>query len=117
MPHNNHAPAASTAIHRRTFLGRTSLGLGALSLSAMGLNSLAAPTQLQAATSGLLGATHHTPKAKRVIFLCMAGGPSHIETFDPKPKLAELHGQPMPESFTAGQPIAQLQGQALKCQA
>jgi hypothetical protein len=47
----------------------------------------------------------------------MAGGPSHIETFDPKPKLAEMHGQPMPDSFTAGQPIAQLQGQALTCQA
>ena len=41
----------------------------------------------------------------------MAGGPSHLETFDYKPKLAEMHGQPMPESFTKGQPIAQLQGQ------
>ncbi|MCA9210642.1 MAG: DUF1501 domain-containing protein, partial [Planctomycetales bacterium] len=50
-----------------------------------------------------------------VIFLCMAGGPSHLETFDYKPKLAEMDGQPMPESFTAGQPIAQLQGQTLKC--
>ena len=45
----------------------------------------------------------------------MAGGPSHLETFDFKPKLAEMDGQPMPESFTAGQPIAQLQGQQLKC--
>jgi hypothetical protein len=54
-------------------------------------------------------------KAKRVIFLCMAGGPSHLETFDPKPTLAKLDGQPMPESFTQGQPIAQLQGQELKC--
>ncbi len=45
----------------------------------------------------------------------MAGGPSHLETFDNKPKLAELSGQAMPESFTKGQPIAQLQGQALKC--
>lgn len=40
----------------------------------------------------------------------MAGGPSHLETLDYKPKLAEMHGQPMPESFTKGQPIAQLQG-------
>ena len=45
----------------------------------------------------------------------MSGGPSHLETFDYKPKLAELDGQPMPESFTKGQPIAQLQGQELKC--
>ena len=56
---------------------------------------------------------HFPPRAKRVIHLYMAGGPSHLETFDYKPKLAEMHGQPMPESFTKGQPIAQLQGQQL----
>ena len=43
----------------------------------------------------------------------MAGGPSQLETFDYKPKLAELHGKPIPESFTKGQPIAQLQGKEL----
>jgi hypothetical protein len=50
-----------------------------------------------------------------VIWLTMAGGPSHLETFDHKPVLAKMHGQPMPESMTKGQQIAQLQGQALKC--
>ena len=60
--------------------------------------------------SGMIDPMHLAPKAKRVIFLCMAGGPSHLETLDYKPKLAEMHGQPMPESFTKGQPIAQLQG-------
>lgn len=54
-------------------------------------------------------------KAKRVIWLSMAGGPSHLETFDPKPKLAELDGQPMPESMTKGQQLAQLQGAKLMC--
>ena len=58
---------------------------------------------------------HFPPKAKRVIFLYQAGGPSHLETFDYKPKLAEMHGKPMPESFTKGQQIAQLQGQQLIC--
>ena len=58
---------------------------------------------------------HFAPRAKRVIYLYMAGGPSHLETFDYKPKLAEMHGQPMPESFTKGQPIAQLQGRKLTC--
>src|SRR5204862_7198393 len=58
---------------------------------------------------------HLAAKAKRVIFLYMSGGPSHLETFDYKPKLQELDGEPMPESFTRGQPIAQLQGQQLKC--
>ncbi len=45
----------------------------------------------------------------------MAGGPSHLETFDYKPTLARMHGQPMPESFTRGMPIAQLQGHKLVC--
>jgi hypothetical protein len=59
---------------------------------------------------------HHAPKAKRVIYLYMSGGPSHLETFDYKPQLDKLDGQPMPESFTKGQPIAQLQGAKLKVQ-
>jgi hypothetical protein len=58
---------------------------------------------------------HHVPKAKRVIWLYMAGGMSHLESFDSKPQLRRLDGQPMPESFTRGQPIAQLQGQQLRC--
>jgi len=64
---------------------------------------------------GVVRPLHHPAKAKRVIFLCMAGGPSHLETLDEKPKLAAMHGQPMPESFTRGKPIAQLQGQKLNC--
>jgi hypothetical protein len=58
---------------------------------------------------------HFPAKARRVIWLSMAGGPSHLETFDPKPKLVEMHGKPMPESFTRGKQIAQLQGQKLVC--
>jgi hypothetical protein len=58
---------------------------------------------------------HFPAKAKRVIFLYQAGGPSHLETFDFKPKLAEMHGKGMPESFTKGQQIAQLQGRPLIC--
>jgi hypothetical protein len=64
---------------------------------------------------GALAATHFRPRAKRVIWLYMAGGMSHLDTFDHKPKLAEMHGQPMPESVTQGQQIAQLQGQKLNC--
>ncbi|GIT29704.1 MAG: hypothetical protein Ct9H300mP1_17500 [Planctomycetaceae bacterium] len=45
----------------------------------------------------------------------MAGGASHLETWDHKPKLAEMNGKPMPESYTKGQPIAQLQGKKLTC--
>jgi hypothetical protein len=100
---------------RRAFLGRTSQGVGALALS-----SLLSPSILGAAAPAPAGrgVIHPLPlrqKAKRVIWLSMAGGPSHLETFDPKPKLAEMNGQPMPESYTKGQQLAQLQGKKLTC--
>jgi hypothetical protein len=71
-------------------------------------------TQTKTAT-GAVHPLHFPPRIKRVIWLCMAGGPSHLETFDNKPELAKMAGKPMPESFTKGQPIAQLQGQKLNC--
>jgi hypothetical protein len=64
---------------------------------------------------GILKEPHTPAKIKRVIWLTMAGGPSHLETFDYKPELAKLHDQPMPESLTKGQQLAQLQGAQLKC--
>ena len=104
---------------RRTFL-TGSAGL----LGSAAMTSLLPASQLQSAESqvaehaaGIIDPFHFAPTAKRVIFLCMAGGPSHLETFDYKPKLAELSGQPMPESYTKGQPIAQLQGKQLTCMA
>ena len=108
------------AVNRRAFLTRTSFGLGATALSQLlGQDGYVARGQqppVRAGYGGLPGLPHHLAKAKRVIFLYMAGGPSHLETFDYKPVLAEMHGKPMPPSYTAGQPIAQLQGQELKCQ-
>jgi hypothetical protein len=101
---------------RRVFLGRASQGVGALALA-----SLVQPGALRAAAAGsdrrtgVVDPLHFPAQAKRVIWLTMAGGPSHLETFDYKPKLAEMHGQPMPESFTKGKQIAQLQGQKLNC--
>ena len=84
------------------------MGIGAAALSQW-------LPQGAAAASILPGLSEFLPRAKRVIFLCMAGGPSHLELFDEKPKLAELHGEMMPESFTTGMPIAQLQGKKLTC--
>jgi len=101
-------------VSRRQFLGTLSLGIGAAALgSLMGADQ--AIGAAAGASNGVVNPLHFAPKAKRVIFLTMAGGPSHLETFDYKPKLAEMSGQPMPESFTKGQPIAQLQGKELKC--
>lgn len=102
---------------RRTFLRRTATGVGAIALGSLlkPMAALATQKQAQQKWTGVVNPLHFAPKAKRIIFLCMAGGPSHLETFDNKPKLAELNGQPMPDSYTKGQQIAQLQGQALKC--
>jgi hypothetical protein len=98
-------------LNRRAFLSRAGVGVGAAALASLGSReSVAAGIE-----GDFPGLPHHAPRAKRVIFLCMAGGPSHLETFDYKPDLAALDGQPMPDSYTAGQPIAQLQGQELKC--
>jgi hypothetical protein len=105
---------------RRVFLGRASQGVGTLALA-----SLLTPAMMRAVCAndpaapqkwtGVVHPPHFPPKAKRVIWLAMAGGPSHLETFDSKPKLAEMNGQPMPESFTKGKQIAQLQGAKLMC--
>ena len=103
---------------RRAFLGRASQGLGAYALASMleqSVASAATPKNQVDQWTGALKELHFPQKAKRVIFLCMAGGSSHLETFDHKPKLAEMDGQPMPDSYTTGQPIAQLQGKQLKC--
>ncbi len=100
----------SREICRRTFIGRGAAGLGL-----MALNSLLNNRAFAAGTRGVVNPLHHPAKAKRVIFLYQAGGPSHLEVFDNKPKLAEMNGKPMPESFTKGQQIAQLQGRPLIC--
>jgi len=102
-----HSISAQT---RRAFLGRTTQGLGSVALA-----SLLQPQLLNAASRGVLGPLPFPQKAKRVIWLTMAGGPSQLELFDHKPKLAEMDGKPMPESFTKGQQLAQLQGQKLVC--
>ena len=115
--HTHPADPSVTEINRRTFLSRSGVGLGALALSSLArADGTSQRTQATQAGLGLAGGPHHAPRAKRVIFLCMAGGPSHLETFDYKPKLEAMDGQPMPESFTRGQPIAQLQNQTLRCQ-
>ncbi|MCH2100899.1 MAG: DUF1501 domain-containing protein [Planctomycetes bacterium] len=95
--------AAPIAFTRRHFLRNTVGGLGAIAFG-----SLQDPAKL-------LTQPHFLPRCKRVIHLYMAGGPSHLETLDYKPVLAARHGEAMPTSITDGQPIAQLQGQALQC--
>ena len=83
---------------RREFFTSAGSGLAGLALSSMMAEAAPKRGDLMAALP-----PHHAAKAKSIIFLFMEGGPSHIDLFDPKPKLKQLHGQPMPESF--GKPI------------
>lgn len=93
---------------RRAFLGKASMGLGG-----MGLANLLRP-DLFGAEPGASGFPNRDARIKRIIFLCMAGGPAHLELFDYKSELARRDGEPMPDSFTRNQQIAQLQGQDLR---
>ena len=92
-------------IQRRSFLARSVMGLGGIALSGL----CATGARAGEGWPGVIGKPQLPVKAKRIIHLCMAGGPSHLETFDFKPALKELHGKPFPESFTKGQQLAQLQ--------
>jgi hypothetical protein len=103
------------SITRRTFIERTAAGLGLAALSALLPRATPQAAAQEGRWRGVVNPPHVPPRAKRVIYLYMAGGPSHLESFDHKPELARRHGQPMPESFTRGQPIAQLQGAQLRC--
>jgi hypothetical protein len=98
---------------RRAFLGRSVSGLGVVALNSLLQRNLLAAAE--SASRGVVNPLHHAAKAKRVIFLYQAGGPSHLETFDYKPVLATMHAKPMPESLTKGQQIAQLQNAQLLC--
>ena len=97
-------------INRRSFLDNSFAGLGGIAFASLMQKSMAD----EAPWPGVYdNALNFAPKAKRVIHLCMAGGPSQFESFDYKPELQKIHGQPFPESFTKGQQLAQLQGSKL----
>src|ERR1700683_597918 len=81
---------------RRRFLTRTSAGLGMAAIA-----SLLDP-KVEGQPSPR---THHAPTANNVIFLFMGGGPSHVDTFDPKPILLQRHGQEMPASVLGTQRV------------
>jgi hypothetical protein len=104
-------------INRRTFLGRAAYGLGGISLASLldpKLVGSANAALVQHGWKGIVDPPHFPVRAKRIIHLCMAGGPSHLESFDHKPELKRLDGKPFPESFTKGQQLAQLQNTELK---
>jgi hypothetical protein len=89
---------AAEAHCRRHFLGTAGYGIGTAALAAL----LAEDSARAAATHDPLAPTSPPlpAKAKRCIFIFLEGAPSQIDLYDPKPKLVELHGQPLPESMT-----------------
>ncbi len=108
------------ALTRRAFLSNAGLTLGAAALASLearaqqrdaSIESRAqehSPSNEPRATAPR--APHFPPRAKRVVYLHMAGAPSQLDLFDPKPKLAELQGQPIPESFVKGERFAFIKG-------
>ncbi|HTV02714.1 MAG TPA: DUF1501 domain-containing protein, partial [Luteitalea sp.] len=115
--HDSHAcctGAVDTAgLSRRAMLQRVGLGLGGIALADLGLPTMARAAQVQTAAGvpGVLGTDlHFAPRAKRVISLFMAGGPSQMETLDYKPLLRTRNGEQLPESVRQGQRLTGMSG-------
>ncbi len=110
MTDDSYTERAYDALHRLTrrhFLKTASVGFGGLALSSL---VGCGPDPSTTSRASLASSTHFPPRAKRVIFLHMAGAPSQLELFDYKPELQRLHGQRCPESLIAGKRFAFIQG-------
>jgi hypothetical protein len=110
-PHHPDLDELNKRIKRREFLTKTSMGIGALALGSLLGNKLLAGSAgpgVSSATADmeqeiLKALPHFAPKAKRVVYLFMSGGPSQFETFDYKPKLVDMFGKDLPDSVRKGQ--------------
>lgn len=90
------------ALNRRDFFGRFAMGIGGMALSQL-LRDSAVASEAKSPFAGILDQPHFAPKAKRIIYLFMAGGPSQLDLFDYKPLLNKMNGQDLPESVRKGQ--------------
>jgi hypothetical protein len=96
---------------RRHFFGKCAVGVGAMALNTLlREDGLGAGAAIDPAHPLAPRMPHFAPKAKRVIYLFMAGGPSQLDLFDDKPRLRELHGQMPPPSLLQGKRFAFLKG-------
>src|SRR5262245_41715972 len=100
------------AMNRRQFFGRFALGLGGAALSGLLTRDASAGSTAKTANpfKGILPAPHFPARAKRVIYLFMAGGPSQLDLFDFKPLLNDRNGQDPPESVRMGQRLTGMTG-------
>jgi hypothetical protein len=97
-------------LNRRQWLNRMGLGLGGAALAEMLMKEQAAAAGAPLADRGVLGATHWQPKAKRIIYLFMSGGPSQLDLYDYKPMLNQRHGEQLPDSVRGGQRLTGMSG-------
>ena len=99
---------------RRDFLAQSGLGLGGLALADLLSREAGAAEGSKSTTPtvdrGVLGEPHFAPRAKRVIYLFMSGGPSQLDLFDYKPLLNERNGQQLPDSVRGGQRLTGMSG-------
>ena len=92
---------------RRQLFGRGATGLGVAALASLlkqdasGADNRNSQIPIRN-SSGLPGVPHFAAKAKRIIYLFQNGAPTHVDLWDYKPKLHELHGKPVPEEYIAG---------------
>ena len=97
----------SLLVNRREFFGKQALGLGTAALSGLlAKDGFAATPQ----NNRLPDLPHWKPKAKNVIYLFQNGAPTHVDLFDYKPKLIEMHGKPVPDSFFEGKRFSTMTG-------
>src|SRR5258708_40275985 len=93
-------PGESLSLARRELLRRSGIGFGLLGLTSLLALDGRLPSSVRAASPDANPLAprppHFPPKAQRVVHLFMNGGPSHVDTFDPKPLLDQYHGKPLP---------------------
>ena len=101
---------------RRHFFDRSKLGLGTVALANMFRQEIAEANDSTASqiasdgTGGILKTLHHSPTAKRIVYLFMSGGPSQMDLFDYKPRLNEDNGKELPDSVRQGQRLTGMSG-------
>jgi len=96
------------AITRRYLLGQTAGCLGAAALAQLAGSAALGRDRRDRSAPGLPELPHFAPTAKRVIYLFQSGGPSHLDLYDPKPKLADLFGSDLPDSIRQGQRLTEM---------
>jgi hypothetical protein len=97
-------------VTRREFFGRTATGIGSAALATLLQRDGHAATTNDTRTGGLSTLPHFAPKAKRVIYLFQNGAPTHVDLFDWKPKLQQMHGTPVPQGYVKGKRFSTMTG-------